>query len=364
MTSAEIIHWLLTEGRLCTSSPELLKKFGTLLEVELGCDRVWLGTSVLHPQAAGYVWFYEEGTIRERIFSYEEDALLQNIDSPAIRLKNGVNEIHLQAPDADGMQDVEDLFNRGYVDFFALSFFFQGKWSGGITYSSRTPFTQEKIDILRAINPAISAVVEPLTCRLVTSTLLETYLGADAGRRVFLGQVKRGDGQTLRSVIWFSDIRGFTRMSERLELNQLLETLNSAFEQVVKAVEANGGQVLKFIGDGLLAVFPCDQGDAQACEAARKAATQLSSNLSEVEVGVGLHLGDVNYGNIGAPGRLDFTVIGSDVNLAARVESQTGKLGQMMLATPAVAKHGSWKAIEKVSLKGVAQPVVLYAPND
>ena len=139
--------------------------------------------------------------------------------------------------------------------------------------------------------------------------------------------------------------------------------INQAFEQVVEAVEANGGQVLKFIGDGALAVFPCEDGDAKACHNAKQAALQMSRNLRDVEIGVGLHLGEVNYGNIGAPGRLDFTVIGPDVNLAARVEGQTGKLGKMILATPAVAEHGEWELVKTMELKGVAEPIPMFTPK-
>ena len=151
-------------------------------------------------------------------------------------------------------------------------------------------------------------------------------------------------------------------MSERLPLNELLEVINDAFEHVVIAVENNGGQVLKFMGDGLLAVFPCIDGDEKACNNARNAALQLMSKMDTVEMGVGLHLGEVSYGNIGAPQRLDFTVIGPDVNLAARVESQTGKLGKLILATEDVANIGEWEEIAKVHVKGVADEVRLFSP--
>ncbi len=358
-----IITWLLTEGRLCTTVPELLLKFGEVLKTETGCSRIWLGTKVLHPQAIGHAWFWEDGEINRITFSYERAAKLEQEDSPGIRFANGIDEIQLTAPNDDGMHDVAALYDRGFTGFFAKSIHFQGIYAGGITYSSKAPFTDEHLELLRELNPVLSAIIEPLTYKLVTANLLETYLGKDAGQKVFLGQVKRGDGQTLRAVVWFSDIRGFTSMSERLELGELLEVLNDAFELVVNAVEENGGEVLKFMGDGLLAVFPCDEGDAQACALARNAALQLVENMSTVKIGVGLHLGEVNYGNIGAPGRLDFTVIGPDVNLAARVEGQTSSLGQHILATSSVTEHGQWEEVAEVSLKGVAEPVQLYTPR-
>ena len=358
----DLINWILTEGRLYKNVPELLHRLGPELQKKTGCTRIWLGTKVLHPQATGYTWIWENEKVKESVISYVRYAQLVNMKSPALHLATGLKEFRLKAPDCDGMPEVGKMFDRGFVDFFAHSMYFQGEWTGGLTFASKEEFSEEELQIFRSIIPALSAVVETHANKLVTATLLETYLGADAGRRVYLGQVKRGDGQTLRSVVWFSDIRGFTKMSERLPLKELLEVINDAFEEVVTAVENHSGQVLKFIGDGVLAIFPCTNGDAEACNNARAAALQLMSKLETVQIGVGLHLGEVNYGNIGAPQRLDFTVIGSDVNLAARVESQTGKFGKPVLVTPQVAAFGEWESVAKVELKGVAEKVELFAP--
>lgn len=358
------MNWLLTEGRECPNIPDLLSKLGPILQAETGCSRFWLGTTVLHPQAAAYIWSWEAGKVIERSLSYVHFARLEANDSPALRLRLGEEEIYLQAPNDDGMPDVQVLFKRGYVDFFAHSIFFRKKWIGGFSYSSTQGFEPSHLELFRTLNPVMSAVVEPLTNDLVTAKLLETYLGRDAGRKVFLGQVKRGDGQILRSVIWFCDIRGFTSMCERLDLDSLLQTLNQAFEEIVHAIESQGGQVLKFIGDAVLAIFPCDQDDEQACRAAQKAAAHLIETMEVVQIGIGLHLGDVNYGNIGSPGRLDFTVIGPDVNLSARVEGQTSKLGKSILATSEIASYGDWEQVGNISLKGVAEPVLLYSPLD
>ena len=357
-----LINWLLTEGRLCSSIPKLLQRIGPLLQAETDCSRIWLGTTLLHPQAAGYSWLWEDGTIKKQSYSYTYQAELELIDSPARRLRLGMEQLRCRIPDDEGMRDVKGLFERGFVDFYACSIFFKGEWGGGITYSSRGPFDDVHLELFRSINSALSAVVEALVGTLVTSKLLETYLGTDAGRRVFLGQVKRGDGESLRAVIWFSDIRGFTKMSEQLELEELLSVINDAFEQVVAAVESNGGEVLKFIGDGALAIFPCKDSDLAACTSARKAAIQLLDNLETVQIGVGLHLGTVNYGNIGAPERLDFTVIGPDVNLAARVESQTAQFDKKILATSTLTSSGKWEEVARVNVKGVAEKITLYSP--
>ncbi len=220
-------------------------------------------------------------------------------------------------------------------------------------------------------------MLTPLTQDLVTATLLRTYLGRDAGDRVFRGQVKRGDGQELRAVIWFSDLRGFTRLSATLDRAVLLDLLNACFELAVTTIEAHGGQVLKFMGDGLLGVFPVGDDPTPACHAARAAADAFQEGLGALriqreakglpapEVGVGLHLGEVTYGNIGAPGRLDFTVIGADVNLAARIEGLCGQLGEPVLSSDAVARHDvtAWEPVGTHRVKGVEAAVRVSRPS-
>src|SRR5690606_37054600 len=156
-----------------------------------------------------------------------------------------------------------------------------------------------------------------------------TYLGADAGRRVLDGLVRRGDGVTIAAALMFSDLRGFTQMTETLPREQVLETLNQYFDAMTPAVRAQGGEILKFVGDGMLAIFPMndDLDRDRACHAALSAAKDASDAIDALnrtrpgngrpplELGITLHSGSVSYGNIGAADRLDFTVIGPAVNL-------------------------------------------------
>ncbi len=367
-----LIAWLLDEGRRCASVPELLGALGPRVAACTSLERIWLGTKVLHPQAAAYVWIWERGRdeVREMSLSYAVFQELEQHDSPILRLRLGEPEVHYLAPDSDGMPDLQSVWDQGYAELLGTNIRFRDQWVGALTWATRGRFEPQELQLFRDLTPVLSAVVEPRAGDLVTSILLRTYLGRDAGDRVFHGQVKRGDGGGLRAVVWFSDVRGFTRMSEVLDPEHLLGVLNDGFELVVTCVEKHGGQVLKFMGDGALAVFPCEGDDSRACEAARQAALELEEGLAAlarspaIEMGVGLHLGEVSYGNIGSPSRLDFTVIGPAVNLAARVEAQCSGLGQSVLATAEVAARQPelWTRVGQARMKGVADEVSLFRP--
>ena len=372
MPTQTLIRWLLNEGRKAHSVPELLAAFGPEVAKVSPLERIWAGTKVLHPQAAAYLWVWREGQpVIERSLGYDVIDAPKLADSPILRLRQGTPEVHFKAPDSDGMADLQSVWDAGYTELYGDSIYFRDRWMGGVTWSTSAAFSSANIQMFRDLNPALSAVIEPLAADLVTSTLLRTYLGADAGNRVFHGQINRGDGSSLRAVVWVSDVRDFTRLSEKLTRDELLGLLNDGFELVVNTVEEHGGQVLKFMGDGALAVFPCDEGDGHACESARRAALALIEKLGAlsrevpIRMGVGLHLGEVAYGNIGSPSRLDFTVIGSAVNLAARVESQCRALGQTVLATKQVAEHNpaGWSVAGEAELKGVAGTTRLYCPS-
>lgn len=373
-----LVDWLLSEGRLRKSVAELQQDFALQLTAHLPVERLWFGTTVLHPQAAAYLWIWTpEGGSRMRELSYALFESMGSVDSPLRRLRLGAPFVRWQRhlePDPD-LSDIADLWAAGFQDFYGLSVLFRGDWIGGLTVATRRQggFTESEVALLDAVRPTLSAVIEPLARDQMYATLLRTYLGEDAGGRVSAGQVRRGDQQHLRAVVWFSDVRGFTRLSVELDGAALLDLLNDVFEVVVEGLQTHGGQVLKFVGDGVLAVFPVADGDQAACEAASRAADDVqrrlaalrehrdARGLSTADVGIGMHLGDVAYGNVGAPGRLDFTVIGSAVNLSARVEGLCGRLGRQILASDAVASQASgWVRVGSYAVKGVVEEVVVF----
>ena len=378
MSMNAIIRWLLSTGRTYTSVGKLQAALVEQLVEHVPVDRLWCGTTVLHPQAAAYLWIWQrDSPPKELELGYAQFAQMEERDSPARRLKHGADHVRFRYPEGHDLPDIADLWCEGFRDLYGQSMVFRGAWVGGITWATRAEggFTSVQLEFLEQLTRALTAVIEPLARDLVTATLLRTYLGKDAGDRVSSGQVRRGDQQTLRAAVWFCDVRGFTQLSATLPRQQLLDLLNDSFEEIVDGLRAHGGQVLKFMGDGLLAVFTGDD-EGAACRSAADAVTTVQRRLAELterrskhglttaDVGIGLHYGDVTYGNIGAPARLDFTIIGSAVNLAARVESLCGRLGVSALGTEAFASRANagWTKQGEHSVKGFDEPVEVYQP--
>jgi len=194
---------------------------------------------------------------------------------------------------------------------------------------------------------------------------LSTYVGQHSGERVLSGRIFKGDVETIHAAIWFSDLRGFTEMSGRKTAKEMIGVLNEVFECQVPAIEKHGGEVLKFIGDGLLAIFPIkDPSENKArCDAAltagREALAALEAlnakNQTALRLGLALHVGDVEYGNIGGASRLDFTAIGAAVNTAARLEGIASKANRALVLSEDVAKivGGSLEDLGEFDLKGI-----------
>jgi class 3 adenylate cyclase len=236
-------------------------------------------------------------------------------------------------------------------------------------------FTTEQRLYLEAIGLALAAPLEVVVGRDATRGLLRAYLGRRSAGKVLGGTVRRGSGEMIEAVIWISDLRDFTLLSETLAPEQVIIALNDCCARLVGAIHPFGGEVLKFIGDGLLAIFPlAPQGISAACAAALsavRAARQGMARLDEQRVGSGLpplsfgvvlHLGAVMYGNIGAPDRLDFTAIGPAVNLASRIERLCRRLECPVLISHAVATHcGELLApMGEHSVRGIKEPVALF----
>ena len=229
--------------------------------------------------------------------------------------------------------------------------------------------------------PALSLAVKAHAGHVIASGLLQTYLGEDAGRRVHAGAVVRGSVDSVHAVLWYADIRGFTRASDAAPGLLIIEMLDDVFEIMTAALRPHGGQVLKFIGDGLLATFAFESADrARTCQRALDAATQamrelearnvarMAAGVPVVTVDLALHLGDVLYGNVGAADRLDFTVIGPAVNEVARIEALCEPLGRAVLASAefVAAAEGAGDRLESLgryALRGVSESKEIFGLN-
>jgi adenylate cyclase len=221
-------------------------------------------------------------------------------------------------------------------------------------------------------------VLEAHVTREIARTVLETYVGQEAGRRVLGGEIRRGHYQHRAAVIWLCDLRGFTALSETLAGGAVVALLNDYFERMAAAVRGHDGEILKFVGDAMLAVFPTmPDGPAAACRAALAAAHDARAAMAAwnavraargdppLHFGIALHLGEVVSGNIGGTDRLDFTVIGAAVNRAARIEALTGPLGHPVLVSETVAQHaGPLRSCGRHRLRDVAEQVELFTLAD
>ena len=216
----------------------------------------------------------------------------------------------------------------------------------------------------------------------IARNILSTYLGADAGQQVLNGQIKRGDGETIHAVIWYSDLRNSTKIADTMPPKEFLGVLNTYFECAAGAVLAHEGEVLRFVGDAVLAIFPIRNDGAttaQACNAAVAAARDALDRLAALEhgdpskdggvfsFGLGLHVGDVMYGNIGVPERLEFSVIGPAANEVTRLEHLCKTYDRRVLASAEFAQHVpiNWESLGVHSLRGVGEPIEVFAlPED
>ncbi|HEY2105292.1 MAG TPA: adenylate/guanylate cyclase domain-containing protein [Candidatus Binataceae bacterium] len=260
----------------------------------------------------------------------------------------------------------DDALRLGFADTNHLI-----EWRSG----NAIGFTAQEQAYLGAVCMAMAAPLEVVIGRSVTRNVLQAYLGRRSAEKVLNGTVRRGVGEVIEAVVWISDLRGFTLLSETLTSDQVITALNDCCARLVGAIQPFGGEVLKFIGDGLLAIFPlADHGEQAACDAAISAVRAARAGMARLDeeralaglpplpFGVALHRGAVMYGNIGAPDRLDFTAIGPAVNVASRIEELCRPLACPVLISEAVAARCTKDLIAAGthSLRGVARPVALF----
>src|ERR1700732_2418784 len=358
-----VIRWLMTDARRRTDACEFLDGFAHELRANgVDVSRISTGVPILHPQIFSFsgLWQLDKGTT-ERLYRASPDSLAMMTRSP-IRIAyegGGPVRCDLSASARDGEFSIlEDLRRDGLSDYIVYSVpFADGSHKAlALATTRRGGFNSDELALFEAMIPAVAFNLEVQALRRTARTLLDTYIGQQSGGRVLEGQIQRGTGETIRAVIWLCDLRGFTNLSEALPRELLIDLLNCYFGPMCDAVAAQGGEILKFIGDAMLAIFPIGDDTAQTCQAALIAAElaqaslrqenerRASGGLPRIEYGLALHLGDVMYGNIGSDTRLDFTVIGPAVNLTARIESMCRELGRQLLLSSEFVKAGGMPA--------------------
>jgi adenylate cyclase len=377
---SDVVDWLESPFPDATSQM-VVKKLGTdLIRAGVRLSRIAAFVRTLHPDTMGRRFLWKAGG---EVGVWHVPYALQKTEgftkSPVAEVVSRGEErrwrLHRDVPTP--YQALEELKPEGVTDYLALPMRFLSGDVHVITYATEAEdgFTEEELASLRRVTRPLARVAEILTLARNAANLLDAYVGHSAGARILEGKVRRGETERIHCVLWFSDLRGFTRLSAGREPEETIELLNRLFDCQVPALVRHGGEVLKFMGDGLLAIFhiqePLSAADAvkEAIVAAREAFQELDKwNVERgavqppVRFGVALHLGDVAYGNIGGGARLDFTCIGPAVNLASRVEGIAAKLGKRLILTEAVAKvtDAPTRCLGAFEAKGVEEPPLVY----
>jgi adenylate cyclase len=383
----DVARWLLGPGRTIRLTSDLLHELSwRLCKAGVPVARTTFHIGTLHPQFLGVFcrWTRTSGQTEEASIAHgvrETDAYLLSpmrlvFESKTVRRR-------LDTPDALAEFPIlAELRAAGITDYLATPITFSDGRLAAATWATdrESGFSDADIAAIESLLPALGLLLEIQAVRLISANLLGVYLGQQTGQRVLAGDIIRGSGETIRAVLLFADLRGFTALSDRLPAGKVIEILNSYFERVVDPIHANGGEVLKFIGDGLLAIFPIEDA-AFAFNAARRAvdaAVQAFRDLeafnahptrdeeSPVRMAIALHVGDVVYGNIGGQDRLDFTTIGPAVNLVARLQQLSKRVERPLLLSDDFAKicERPLMSLGFHPLRGLSEPHEVFTLRD
>ncbi|MFQ5618726.1 MAG: DUF427 domain-containing protein [Rhodospirillales bacterium] len=387
-----LVDWLLSEAWEAATSRELTRRFSlALVETGIPLARVRVVIQTLHPLLAATVYRWSAAAaekVEKVLLSHETMRSDQFLQSPLRPIFDGVGGFRrwLDASDEDDFPVLRDLKAEGMTDYAAMPMPFSDGQINAITLATDAPggFSTAGLGRIHEILPVLSRFYEVQARRRNAVTLLQTFLGKHTGKRVLDGLIKRGDGENIHAVIWFCDLRDSTPLAQSVSREAFLAHLNLFFDCMAGAVVDNGGEVLRFIGDAVLAIFPVADSErtgregavgwAEACEMAAQAAREADRRIAELNrssaggdtpplrFGIGLHVGDVTYGNIGTAERLEFTVIGAAANQASRIEGMSRSLRvPIVMSSEFAAEYpGEVRSLGRHRLRGMAGRHELY----
>jgi adenylate cyclase len=398
----ELPAWLTQAGLAGTPDTDIFSGFcDRCVAAGFPLGRAHLFIDTLHPVHEGRLFRWGFGPDETALHDYGRTSV-QGIDtSDPAYLDQQATDVWRRSPFFDMLQTgaallrrrlsaetkdefslLPDWYAAGLTDYVAIINRFAAEGIIGemdAVYSSwgtRDPegFDDREIVALERVVPYLALAIKSVSLMRMTRTLMETYLGRDAGQRVLGGRIVRGIAERIDAVVWFSDLRGFTRITDTAP-EQVIPLLNDYADVIVTAIEQHGGDVLKLIGDGTLAIFTGED-RAHACEAALAAALAARQGVAELnkrrrgqeqpvtDMYLGLHVGKVFYGNVGSRERLDFTVLGPAVNEASRIAAMCRSVDQPMLLSAAFADVGDMKSrlvsVGRYALRGVLHPQELF----
>ncbi|RVH47543.1 adenylate/guanylate cyclase domain-containing protein [Sinorhizobium meliloti] len=374
----ELIDWLAGEECHRADDAGLAEGVGQRLRsLALPLDRLTLHLRTLHPEILGrsVAWSPSEPVeIQEREHGFDRAG---GFEGNPIRdaMETGESlSVRIRASNRPRWVDSDLFRDRGLVEFYVVPLRnTDGTVSAACFATTRAQgFVGSDRAAIDRVVPALRNACELRTLRRIELTLLDTYIGASPARRVLAGRVRRGQVEKLEAALMLCDLRGFTELSNRLSAERVLELLNAYFDEVVPAITRAGGEVIKFMGDAVLAFFElkdaatsCGAALASACEALERLRCS-SPRGARLHAGIALHYGQAAYGNIGASQRLDFTLIGPDVNLVSRIQGVCSATGQRLILSERFARlldSGYRAPIGRHKLRGFPEPVMLYVPS-
>ncbi|MBB97604.1 MAG: guanylate cyclase [Rhodobacteraceae bacterium] len=374
-----LVDWLLRDAARIDTAEDLLGELAARLQDSgMALSRLAVMIWSLHPMIAGrrHLWTRDSGAVN--VMTATNDILTQPeyLSSPLRHVSNGLGGVRQKIGMEYGAASfpiIEDLRAMGATDYVAMPLRFSDGRINVLTLTSDHPdgFSTSDLGLIFELSPVLSRYLEVFTLRDTAQSLLETYVGKRTGARVLGGEIRRGDGDEIDAAIMFCDLRGSTALEERLGRTAYIELLNRFFDTVSERIVEEGGEVLKFIGDAVLAVFPAgddpDRARTQALAAARAIVAELDApgldpSGPRTEGVIGLAFGRVTYGNVGSQERLDFTVIGQPANIAARLGDHGKAIGEHIVMTEDIASGAvNARPLGPLRLYNISQPVVSYA---
>ncbi|MBV8537606.1 MAG: adenylate/guanylate cyclase domain-containing protein [Alphaproteobacteria bacterium] len=386
-TIGDVAAWLTSSARRIPDALALLDELcWRLVAIGIPLARMTFHLPTLHPQyyGTGARWTRASGTTEETLVVHGTRDTAMYLDSPIRRVVENGERIRRRLEGPDAVLDfpiLADLKAQGITEYIAVPLELSTR-RVSITISTDQPggFRDETLGELASLGPFLAPILELQISRQITVNLLGAYLGQEIGERVLAGDIMRGRGDTVRAIVWLCDLRGFTRLSDHLPGPRVIAILNAYFERVVQQIHQRDGEVLKFMGDGLLAIFAVADA-AFAPDAAARALDAAKAAIAAVDdlhgnpvledeavprMCVSIHFGDVFFGNIGAVDRLDFTAIGPAVNLLARLDQLTKRLERRILVTDDFARvcPHPLQSVGTHPLRGLSEPHEIFTPAD
>jgi adenylate cyclase len=381
---SDVLHWLTNETRDERFIDNIFAELCVRLQrAGIPVKRASLHLLIHHPQWLGARIMWADGMREAELarFDYDVRERSEYIGSPANEIQDGATEVreNLERDPLLGRKHAvyDEMRAKGLTDYVAWPLYHTLGKRHIVTFATDRPggFDDAHIAALLRLLPVLALVSEIRMKNRLARTLLETYVGPHAGELILAGATRRGSGTTVRAAILICDLRDFTRISDNWPRDDVIDLLNDYFDAMSEPIVRHGGEILKFIGDGLLAIFPLSQPSAcanllHAVTEARQAMVALNEKSRDngrepLNYGIGAHVGDVMYGNIGSHTRLDFTVIGPAVNMASRLETLTKQLGRRVLLSRAFAdfvrNDFDLERVGEFPVRGFSDPVELFA---